>query len=307
MHSSGSILRTITEQVRVLLDLPDVDAKYSDNYLVANLLGPAMTEVLARLHLTNQAPYFFQLELTLEDGVHEYLLPPSVQEVVKVSIVDADGIETADIKPGHTKQRNGGNWRISGAPSCYSLVIGDGFENVESLTVTYVANGDMMPHLGTGSIAASGGKHVLTCATTPTLGLVDRRKNATQGMVLRILPSAASSQIESRMIQKQEVASGSWKLTVDEFDAQTPPVATIEYEVVPMASFTLVEAVAALIALKLASKTTQGQYERILLQYKKAMKTLGDMVTNIQTREGTSWHRDTVDRMQQAGPFERRY
>jgi len=303
MHTSGSILRTITEQVRVLLDLPTVDAKYSDNYMISNLVGSSLVNILARLHMTNQAPYIFRLPITIVEGQTSYELPPNVQEVLRVAGVDDQGAIVYDPRPGHTREWGGEVWRLTGAPGAYSVEMGPELIKKQTVTVYYVANGDMIPHLGTGSIATSGTKHVLTLATSPTLGLVDRRPNAMQGMILRILPTGTASQIESRIIESQVVSSGSWKVTVPAFSGQTPPVASIEYEVVPMGFYALVDAVAADIAYKLGNKATRGQLDNIMLQYKKAMKTIGDMMTNVQMREGTSWHRNTVDRLENAGIF----
>lgn len=303
MHTSGSILRTIIEQVRVLLDLPTVDAKYSDNYMVSNLIGSSVVHILARLHMTNQAPYIFRLPITIVEGQTSYELPPNIQEVLRVAGVDDQGAIVYDPRPGHTREWGGEVWRLTGAPGAYSVEMGPELMKQETATVYYVANGDMVPHLGTGSIAASGTKHVLTLATSPTLGLVDRRPNAMQGMILRILPSGTATQIESRVIESQVVSSGAWKVTVPAFSGQTPPVASIEYEVVPMGFYALVDAVAADIAYKLGNKATRGQLDNLMLQYKKAMKTIGDMMTNVQMREGTSWHRNTVDRLENAGIF----
>lgn len=306
MHSSGSILRTIVEQVRTLIDLPTVDARYSDSYMVANLVAPEMAKILSHLHLTNGAPIIFPLPITLVEGQEEYQLPPNVREVLKVTVTDDQGTIVNDPKPGHFYQHGGEKWRVTGPPGCFRLKLGKEFDNEETITVFYVPNGDIVPHLGTGTLATVSSSHVFTLATTPTLGLVDRREGAYAGSVLRILPSAATSRIESRMIQTQTVDTG-WKVTpVSNFEHIGSSASNLEYEVVPAAAYAFVDVVAASICVKLGNKLSAGQFQRLQLEYRRALKQVGDLMTNIQTREGAAWRRDTVDNYSNANPYETR-
>ena len=48
MDSSNSMLKTVIERIRGLLDDPDLEAKYNDDYLVRHIIQPAFATVTSR-------------------------------------------------------------------------------------------------------------------------------------------------------------------------------------------------------------------------------------------------------------------
>ena len=55
MHSTNSFIYTVIERIRGYLDDPDLDAKYTDDFLIRHIIMPSMTNVMARINnsLTN--------------------------------------------------------------------------------------------------------------------------------------------------------------------------------------------------------------------------------------------------------------
>jgi len=80
------------------------------------------------------------------------------------------------------------------------------------------------------------------------------------------------------------------------FDPGTTPAA-ITYEIAPPGAQALYEAISVCTAMKLgaARKISESHHQRLVLQYRMALKTIGDNYTNVQGRTPRHIDRDTVD------------
>ena len=58
MDSTGSILQTTLERIRTFLDDPSLDAKYSNDFLVRQVIEPEMVNVITTLNAQREEPIF---------------------------------------------------------------------------------------------------------------------------------------------------------------------------------------------------------------------------------------------------------
>ena len=302
--SSNSLLKTVIERVRGFLDDPDLEAKYTDDYLVRHIVAPAFATVMSRVNNSTSSPVLKRLTFPIVKTERYYQLPPCVGEVWRLAIMDNNGLVLQEAVPRGMYNIRGSNWQIEGnVLSFYPLPDAD----YADLELWYCPSGDYNPvYLSTGTSATvSVDKKSVTfnLATAPTLGSWDRRPSAYVGQVLRVLSSANTTAIEERMIESwapTSPGSASWVATL-----RTPLVyatgnTTLPaggFEIAPEGSEPLYEALAAGSALKLATyrKVSGEQFGMMQAQYRDAMKTLMDHYSNVQMRMPKSWERDTVD------------
>jgi len=288
MHSTGSFLLTVIERVRAYLDEAIVDAKFTNDYLVRHVICPEMVNVLSRL--SNNADNCIRVrhEIALVDGQEDYILPPNIGEVYRFAVLDAEKRITKEFVPRNEFSPRGPGWQIQGNMLSFRPLPATG----ESVDLHYIPNGDFHPHYD-----ADGGN--LSTSTTfvfdnaPTLGDIDRRENAYAGAILRVWDSSTNV-IEERVISSY-VADTRTATVRRPFTHSTG--GTKKYEVAPVGMNSLMQAIACGAAINLGTSRniTQKQMQFILLQYKMAMKTVGDNLSFMQARKPKSYEKDTVD------------
>lgn len=291
MHSTNSYLYTLLERIRSYLDLPEVDAKYSNDYLVRHIICPAQTDVMSRLSHTSGSPVLLTMALTLTGEAQDIILPPNVLWVLRIETIDEDGNRLGEVIPRSFWNPYGTqNWRIEGSPGALVLHIDAAPSGLDTAQIIYQTNGDILPHYGTGTLASG---DTVTLAATPTLGVLDRRPNAYVGSVLRIL--SASGPIEERQITAHAYSGGNWTVTArSDFTYTTN--GSVLYEIAPAGSQSLYEAIAAWSALKIGTNfLAKDRQDSILLQYRAALKTIGDNLTYVQSRVPSHYERKTAD------------
>lgn len=295
MHSSGSFLRTVLERIRAYLDEVDLDAKYNDDYIVRHTICPCYTDVVSRLNNTIGCPVVNRLAITLTTTDSYYKLPPCVQEVLRLVSVNGDGQVVLDVVPGDRNRPMGPGWALVGNPGAMELYVEATARLGASISMElwYVNNGDMLPALGTGTLDAT--KKIVTVAASPTLGALERRESAAVGQVLRLLPASPGC-IEERLITAYTESAGVWTATVRTAFTKAS-AGSVTYEIAPAGSQALYEAVACWAAMKLGvgRKITQQHHDRLRQQYLASLKTIGDNLTNIQSRRPQGYVKDTVD------------
>lgn len=307
MHSSGSFLRTVIERIRTYLDEPDVDAKFTDDYIVRHVICPGMVDVISRINNTTTAPIILEATLTMDGEETRFVLPPCIAQVHRFVVQNDAGDPILDVLPRDIYNRLGVGWRLEGSPSSFVIVVPSPPAGTNTIKVWYTSNGDILPHLASGTLAEDADTllNTVTLATTPTLGSVDRREGAYIGQYLRILTSGDTNPpIEERPIVSHDRVGSSWKVVVD------PPfehasVGTITYEIVPCGAQSMMEATAAWCASKLgtARKISNEHMSRILTNYRASLKTIGDNLTTAQARMPHTYPRDTIDSPQNQSPF----
>lgn len=165
MHSTGSVILTMLERLRNLLDEPTVEAKYDQDYMVRHLIGPSLVDAISRLSNTISCPVINKLTINLDLDQDYYKLPPCVQEVLRLVIVDNDDSVVADLYPRDRMDWRGQGWRLEGGPGALSLWIENRPTSLQSLELWYSSNGDCLPHYSTDGGSASSYQISVTGAT----------------------------------------------------------------------------------------------------------------------------------------------
>lgn len=372
MHASGSMILTIAERVRGLLDEPSLDAKYTQDLLVRHHLTSAFVDVLSRINNTTGSPIINRMSL-VSDFVRprEFRLPPCVQEVVRLLVTDSDGQPVQDMVPRDRMDWRGPGWQLEGSPGALTLRVTEPLLAAGGAEIWYVSNSDMLPHYSTAGSASSyqvavatadwtaatrtltktggftnytfraGDKIKITAggtvgdydvesrvdddnivlktsisasnlsgtvagrlfvwfvdlATTPTLGQLDRRESSYIGQMFRYLPTGATDRVQEAQITEHVLAGSAWRVKLRfPIDVGATP-GTLTYEVVPAAAQALADAVACQCALRMGVgvKISETHRSAIAVQYRTALKTIGDNMTNIQTVMPKSITRGTVN------------
>jgi hypothetical protein len=301
--SSNSLLKTVIERIRGFLDDPDLEAKYSDDYLVRHIIAPSFATIMSRINNSTSSPVLKRLSFPIVSTERYYQLPPCVGEVWRLAILDNNGYLLQEALPRGMYNVRGSNWQIEGnIISFYPFPDGD----YSDLELWYCPSGDYNPiyiSSGTGHTLSVDKKSItFATSTVPTLGSWDRRPNAYVGQIVRLLPSAVTGVVEERMIDSWAPSSpgaSTWVATL-----RTPFVYAASgtlsaggFEIAPEGSEPLYEAMAAGAALKLSSyrKLSGEHFGMVQAQYRDAMKTLLDHYSNVQMRMPKAWERDTVD------------
>ena len=296
MHSTNSFIYTVIERIRGYLDDPDLDAKYSDDFLIRHIIMPSMVNVNSRINNSMTNPVVSRLRISLVDDQQYYQLPPTVGEVWNVCEYDTDtGEITRDYKPRNHYSANGPSWRLEGN----QLSVLPLPDEAKDIDVMYTHNGDLLLHYGTSTTsngALASDLVTFTLDSSPTIGAIDKRPNAYAGAVLRIL---SGNVVEERVIDSSSSSkeSSAIELTVrTAFDYHTPGE-DITYEIAPAGFQPMYEAISASGALKLASykKITGTHFQMIQLQYKDALKSAADHYANMQMRMPKHLAKDTID------------
>lgn len=284
VHDGGSFLRIVIDRIRGYLDDPDLDAKYSDDFIVRHVIGPCLTDVVSRLNMNWDNPVVVRHIADLEKGCDYYQLPPAIGEIHQLCVTDDKGNVIEDWRPRGKWHPRGPKWSLEGN----LLSFRPSLSQDVCLEIFYVPTGDVSPHMGTGIWDATNKQ--FTFGSTPTLGQIDRRPNAYAGQIVRIL---ADSYVEERVIGVHDVVHGVVKPRYS-FHYESGNYA---YEIAPIGAQSLYEAIAAAGSLKMGAyrKITANHYKMILAQYQSAIKTVGDNLSNLQMRTGKSWEVTTLD------------
>jgi hypothetical protein len=289
MHPTGSFLLTVLERVRAYLDDPDVDAKYSNDFVVRNMICPALVDVMSRLNMNREDLLVLRHTISLIPGVHYYQIPPCIQEVWRLGIYLEDKLVSEVFPRGHFNPRGPG-WRIEGP----SLFLDSTPLAATEVDLEYIHNGDMLPHYATNGLPID--YSVFQLSASPQMGAVDRRPNGYAGQTLRIL-NTTGEVIERTIRQSELTPSGWWVRTRVPIWEGTIPIDPQTYEVAPAGSQPLYDSIALGAAMRLGvmRRLPQSALEGLRTQYRISMKTISDNLANLQARRGKSFDRATVD------------
>ena len=298
MHSSGSILRTFVENIRQYVDDPDLDAKYTNQYLIDYVMGPSMVDVIQRINMMATNPVLLRHTITMTTNTEYYTLPPSIKDVWRMTILDLNGHVIREAIPRGEFNPRGPMWGIEGnllfiRPRPIATGAND------SLDIWYVPNGEISPVLGTAGQLNAGPdpveQTVLTLGGTTTLGRIDRRPNAYAGMYLRMISTVAAVAHEERLIQTHDQQAATVTLRIAT-DFQTTALDT-QYEIIPFLLGSMLEAISCRAALKIgvARKLSGTHKQALLLEYRSAIKTAYDNTSGMLARQGMRFDDKTVD------------
>jgi hypothetical protein len=298
------MLKTVIERIRGFLDDPDLEAKYSDDYIVRHIVAPAFASVMSRINNSATNPVLQRLAFPLYQNQANYQLPPCVGEVWRICLVDGSGRVLQEAIPRGLYNLRGPNWMVQG-----NMVSFLPYPNADYTTMElwYCSSGDYKPFYfigGSSSAVLNAAKDTVTitlASLTPGIGEVDRRPSAYVGQMLRLLPtSVTAGTVEERVISEWSYAGGgssTWTLKVHKPFTYASAGNLPAFEVAPEGSENMFEAVAAAGALKLATyrRLSGEHFGMIQAAYRDAMKTVMDHYSNVQMRIPKAWEKDTVD------------
>lgn len=112
--SSNSMLKTVVERIRGYLDDPDLEAKYSDDYIVRHVVQPAFATLMSRINNSSTTPVLKRLSFPLAVQKQYYQLPPCVGEVWRLAILDNYGAVIQESIPRGLFNIRGFNWQVEG-------------------------------------------------------------------------------------------------------------------------------------------------------------------------------------------------
>lgn len=301
--SSNSVLKTVIERIRGYLDDPDLEAKYSDDYIVRHVVQPAFASIMSRVNNSSTSPVLQRLSFPLTKDQQYYQLPPCVGEVWRLAILQPNGEVIQEAMPRNMYNIRGSNWQIEGNVISF-LPYPDA--NYADMELWYTPSGDYQAfycvNAGAGaSLNANKDQVTFTLSSlTVTIGTVDRRPSAYVGQMIRLLPTGNTGVVEERMIATwapNPSVAGQWIATVRRPFTHVAAGTLSALEIAPEGSEPLYEAMAAAGAMKLAGyrKVSGEHFGMIQAQYRDAMKTLMDHYSNIQMRTPKAFEKDTVD------------
>jgi hypothetical protein len=231
MHSTGSILMTTLERVRTFLDDPSLDAKYSNDFLVRQIIEPEMINVITALNGVRDEPILSKFLLTgILDNAEYIELPPNVGSIIRIAKLDANNQIVADIPKRDENDPRGAGWFVDGRdlhlrPEWDSSA----YTAAGNYHVWYIPSGDFNPHY-----SAAGGTlatlNTVTLDSTPDVGGVDMRESAYVGGVVRVW-SADNTIVQERVITSYD-ASTKKVVARTAFSADLTNGA-VRYEIVP--------------------------------------------------------------------------
>ena len=293
MSITESYIKQTLDGIRLNIDEVGTNGKYDDSTLLKNVLGPSLQDVMHRIHNSSQLPVVNVYDFTIAANVNHVTLPPCIGQVWRVVLLDDADEETFEVYSRHDLSIGGFNVRFEGN----SLHIHKELTGAQDIRIYYTHTGKVGWHYGGsaahGIAATTSGASKFTCATTPTIGAVDRRLNAYGGQLLRTFPSTGV--IEERVIDKSIYTLGSWVLNLR--DAFNVVDGSVAYEIVPPGPPAMWEAVtySACIRLGTIRSMTQKQMAYFHDLYKGARKTLVEQVGNFDGRQGKKFDGNTKD------------
>jgi hypothetical protein len=292
------MLKTVIERIRGLLDDPDLEAKYNDDYLVRHIIQPAFATVTSRLNNSSTNAVMQRLSFPLTKSVADYQMPACVGEVLRLCVLDESGRALQEAVPRGLYNLRGPNWKVEGNLISFLPFPPEDYAYME---LWYIHSGDyssVYVSTASASFVLDATKKIVTMvvSTAPTLGSFDRRPGAYVGQMLRLIPTTGV--VEERLIDSWTHVSGStWTATVRKAFTSAAAGQIGAFEIAPESNEPLFEAVAAFGAMKMAGyrKISGEHFGMIQAQYRDAMKTLMDHYANIQMRIPKYWEKDTVD------------
>lgn len=139
------MLKTVVERIRGYLDDPDLEAKYSDDYIIRHVVQPAFATLMSRINNSSTTPVLKRLAFPLAPDKQYYQLPPCVGEVWRLAILDNNGAVIQEAIPRGLFNIRGFNWQIEGNVLSFLPYPTGDFANVE---LWYCPSGDFQAVYG---------------------------------------------------------------------------------------------------------------------------------------------------------------
>lgn len=181
--SDVEFINRVIRLIRKDTDEPSINAKYSGADLLT-LVEQGFQVALADLNALTDNPMKVRLSMTVGPDTTEYLLPPSVEQIIRIARIDPESGRPQEIwTPRPEASWYGAGVLLEGRVLRLDPSITRGSDDIE-LEIKYIPNGDVRLHYGfLEDLTAT------TCVLdrVPSFGKLDTRENAYVGTVLRIL------------------------------------------------------------------------------------------------------------------------
>ncbi|RMD97535.1 MAG: hypothetical protein D6812_15110, partial [Deltaproteobacteria bacterium] len=248
-----SVLMNTIEQLRGLVDDPEVQGRYTNQYLVKHIVRPSIDKVVSSLANSASCPVVCFYPITATGEISRITLPPNVRSVLMIA-ERVNNINTSELVPRHIFHNQGRGWSIEGQDLVFDPPITIGNSSA-SLNVVYEPSGSHSPiydpasgPANTEAFLDSTDSKKFYLAKQPQLGVTDTRTNAYAGATLRIFKKDDGSIDITEEIwidsSGYDSSNSRWYLTL-----KTAPVnyaagtTKLHYEVGPPYSPDLVEAI----------------------------------------------------------------
>jgi hypothetical protein len=298
----NSMLHCILEKTQKTLSNLAPDLDYSSDFIMRQGINNELGNVVARINNTRTNPYTCVFEVTTVKDQQYYPLPANIGEITRIVQIDDTGRITSDLVPKNEYSWSGPTWNIEGNMLSFRPYP----SKDQTFQVWYLPSSTSWPHYAeNGSL--DGDRDTLTLTDSEwgshLLGNVDHRDSAYTGYLLRIVggPNPFEDEwgagvVEERIIKSHDAESGT--VTVERPFSSSVVTGTCKYEIVPLYLEAVNEAVISgtIANLSVGSKNiTERQQKVLYINYRSAMKTAGDLLSNMQGRVPKHYSKDTVD------------
>lgn len=259
MHETGSVLFTLIDRLQKLTDLSD--GRYDYNFLLNDLLLPAFVEIFDEE--LNHGDKVIRLlhTINIKADTKHYILPPNIGQVEFLVKLDDAGRQLPIVEkiPRHQMHPCGPGWFLEGNEITFRPVPTEDTD----FTLFYIPSGNVLFHFAGDGKVIGPDSNMVQLSAAPELGMVDRRENAYDGQLLRILQDGIPWQ--ERIVESTDttVEPAIVKARIP-FTVLPAEDAAVTYEIAPFAHPSLMTAVAMSAAMSLGA--TEGYSVRKMQQ-----------------------------------------
>ena len=289
------MLKTMLEKIRSNINLPTVD-RYSDDTLTRFHLMPAYVEVLDRIRMSSSNPIILRHRFTTVIDQEHYILPPCVAEVWRLAQIDEHGNITEEFTPRGQWHPNGPGWMLQ-----ENMLSFRPFSSSETTwDLWYVPSFDATIHFAIDGKVIGDTKKIIELSASPELGHLDQRINAYAGAMLRKVHVGEPH--EERVIAAYDQSSREATVHVA-FDVMGSNDSLVTYEIAPVGTRALGEAIAAVASLHMGVSVNVTQKKIMMLELleRRAIKAARDKIGNLMGRHAKYFESDTIDAKDRVG------
>lgn len=292
--TANSYLSRIIGIIRKAVDEPSVNAKYMDSDLILQIQA-AWAEIWVDLHQVTKHPILVEMPISIEEGVRDYILPPSVGRVYRFAHVnETTGVVDREVTEHSLYNSFGHGVRIEGN----MLRLGATWNTPDDYTLFYTPSGEIMPITGSYVSDVIGLVNNLPLvAGHVTDGTLDTRPNAYAGYLFRTIPGEGDPPQEERLVVSNDATTGVYVLAKDLTHPLTAaPDHPINFELVPFAGLNLEWVVAFRAAQTILS--FEGNDKRLAVidrEYVRKIRAARLYLSSVMERRVGRFESDTVD------------
>lgn len=289
------MLKTMLEKIRFNVNLPTVD-RYSDDTLTRFHLMPAYVEVLDRIRMSSSNPIILRHRFTTVIDQEHYILPPCVAEVWRLAQVDEHGNITEEFEPRGQWHPNGPGWMLQ-----ENMLSFRPFPSSETeWDLWYVPSFDATLHFASDGLIVGNTRKIIKLSESPALGHLDQRINAYAGAVLRKIHEGEPHEERVISAYDQDTREASWDVA---FTVTGNDASSVTYEIAPIGTRALGEAIAAVASLHMGVSVNVTQKKILMLELleRRAIKAARDKISNLLGRHAKYFESDTIDAKDRVG------